>query len=174
MCIMALRCWPSRLLSSFMSPMMWRSAQRRSSPRRTRCSSPFTCSRRRAWVSRRPSTLVSAGDSSADSGTVTLAPVHLHALELLAEGLHLLLQGNHLELATHDHLLELLEVEDLLLQLPLRGPEVAHDALVGTHVAQDADGADHLAVEVPQRRGVERRRDDLPGGAARIQARVQI
>src|SRR5207249_2020957 len=101
-----------------------------------------------------------------------LAPVPLVALELLAEGLHLLLQGDHLELATHDHFLELLEVEDLLLQLRLRGPQVAHDALVGAHVAQDADGADHLALGVPQCGGVERRRDDLPGGAAGSETRV--
>ena len=35
------------------------------------------------------------------------------------------------------------------------------------HVAEDADGADHPALRVPQRRGVQRRRDDLARGAAR-------
>src|SRR2546422_4770202 len=34
------------------------------------------------------------------------------------------------------------------------------------HVAQDTDRADHLAVRVAQRRGVERRGDHLPAGAA--------
>src|SRR5438093_764320 len=40
------------------------------------------------------------------------------------------------------------------------------------HVAQDADRADHLAVGVPQRRGVERRGDHLARGAAGIEHRV--
>ena len=35
------------------------------------------------------------------------------------------------------------------------------------HVAEDADGADDPAVRVPQRRGVQRRRDDLAAEALR-------
>src|SRR5256886_13787965 len=40
------------------------------------------------------------------------------------------------------------------------------------HVAQDTDRADHLAVRVAQRRGVERRGDHFPAGAARVEAGV--
>src|SRR5947199_269954 len=50
--------------------------------------------------------------------------------------------------------------------------EVAHDLLVGAHVAQDADGADHLAVGVAQGRGVEGGGDDLAAGAAWVEAGV--
>jgi len=46
------------------------------------------------------------------------------------------------------------------------------DDLVGTHVAQDADGADHGPVDVAQRRCVQRRGDDFPGRAPRVQPRI--
>jgi hypothetical protein len=40
------------------------------------------------------------------------------------------------------------------------------------HVAQDADRPDRLAVRVAQRRGVQGRRDGLPGCAPRVEHRV--
>src|SRR5262249_40236042 len=40
------------------------------------------------------------------------------------------------------------------------------------HVAEDADGPDHPAVRVPQRRGVERRRDGFARGAAGVEPGV--
>src|SRR5439155_139393 len=92
--------------------------------------------------------------------------------ELLAERLDLLLQGDHLELTAHDHLLELLEVEDLLLQLRFRGTQIAQHALICPHVAQDADRLDHAAVGVAQRGGVQAGRYDLAPGAAGVEPRV--
>src|SRR5204863_5228213 len=96
----------------------------------------------------------------------------LELLVLPLEALELLLERDHLQLTADDDLFELLEIEDLLLQLGLRLLEIAHDLLVSAHVAEDADGTDHLAVRVPERRGVQCRRDDLAGGATPIEARV--
>src|SRR5207302_1469217 len=70
----------------------------------------------------------------------------------LPEALQILLEGDHLELAADDHFLELLQVQDLFLQLGLGLLEVAHHLLIGAHVAEDADGTDHLAVRIAQRR----------------------
>src|SRR6267378_2997810 len=74
--------------------------------------------------------------------------LHALAFRVLPQALQLLFEGDHLQLAAHHDLLELLQVQDLLLQLRLGLLEVAHYLLVGPHVAQDADGADHLAVGV--------------------------
>ena len=50
--------------------------------------------------------------------------------------------------------------------------QIAHDAFVRPHVAQDPDGPDHGAVRIPQCGSVERRRDHLAGGAAGVQPDV--
>src|SRR5439155_1221589 len=99
-------------------------------------------------------------------------PLRLGPLQLLTQGLHLLLERDHLELATHDDLLELLEVEDLLLQLGLRCPEVADDALVRPHVTQDADGPDHLPVGPAQGGSVQGGRNGLTARAPRVEPGV--
>src|SRR5207302_4998231 len=97
---------------------------------------PAPCrSRPAAGARRRPS----------DAAALSSVPFHLPL-----QALELLLEGDHLQLAADDDLLELLEVEDLLLQLPLRLLEVAHDLLVLAHVAEDADRADHLPVGVTE------------------------
>src|SRR5207237_1366707 len=93
----------------------------------------------------------------------------LQLLSLPAQILQLLLERDHLQLAADDDFLELLEIEDLLLELRLRALEVAHDLLVRAHVAEDSDRADHVALRVAQGGGVQRRRDDLAGGAARVE-----
>ena len=81
-------------------------------------------------------------------------------------------QRDHFEFAPDHYLFKLLQVENLLLQFGLRLLQIAHDLFVGAHVAQDADGADHLAIRVAQRRCVQAGRDDLTGGAARVQTRI--
>src|SRR5439155_944090 len=94
------------------------------------------------------------------------------AFRLGPQALELLFEGDHLQLAAGDYFLEFLEIQDLLLELPLGLLQVANHLLVFAHVAQDADGADHPAARVAQRRGVEGRGDDLPAGAAGVQVRV--
>src|SRR5437763_13629888 len=94
------------------------------------------------------------------------------AFRLRPQALALLFEGDHLQLAADDHLLEFLEIQDLLLELALGLLQVANHLLVFAHVAQDADGADHPAARVAQRRGYERRGDHLTAGAPRRDARV--
>src|SRR5262249_31681107 len=88
-------------------------------------------------------------------------PLRLPFLHLPLQLFQLLLQGDHLELPADDDFLELFQVQDLLLELAFGLLQVAHYLLVGAHVAEDADGADHFPVRVAEGGGVERRRDDL-------------
>src|SRR6266571_3028935 len=152
---MAFRWLARRLLNSLRSPMMWSIARRCSSRFRRRRSSVSTCARSRL-----------------SALAVAIGPTLPSALRLLPHALQLLLEGNHLQLATHDHLLEFLEVQNLLLQLALGLLEIANHLLVLAHVPQDADGADHLAVRVAQGGGVEGRRDHLPARAPRVEPGV--
>src|SRR2546422_1051180 len=152
---MAFRWFARRLLDSFRSPMIWSIARRWSSRSRRRRSSASTCARSRL-----------------SAVAVAIGPTLPSALRLLPHALQLLLEGNHLQLATHDHLLEFLEVQNLLLQLALGLLEVANHLLVLAHVTQNADSADHLAVRVTQRRGVEGRGDHLPARAPRVEPGV--
>src|SRR3989475_8070 len=173
---MALRWLPRRLLNSLRSVMMW-SIARRCSSRLRRCrSSVLTRSRKAASDSSRSADAVASGlcwsVMGHDSGRSGQASFRLQPLQFLPLTLQLPFQGDHLELAADDDLLEFLEVQDLLLQFRLGLLEVADDLLVGTHVAQDADGPDHSSVGVAQSGGVERRRDDFPAGASGVEARV--
>src|SRR2546428_758583 len=170
---MALRWLPRRLLNSLRSVMMW-SIARRCSSRLRRCrSSVLTRSRKAASDSSRSADAVASGlcwsVMGHDSGRSGQASFRLQPLQFLPLTLQLPFQGDHLELAADDDLLEFLEVQDLLLQFRLGLLEVADDLLVGTHVAQDADGPDHPSVGVAQSRGVERRGDDFPTGAAGVE-----
>src|SRR5262249_22928699 len=88
------------------------------------------------------------------------------------EALDFFFEGDHLELTPYHHFLKLLQVENLFLQFRLRLLQVAHHLLIRAHVAQDTDGADHLALRVAQGRGVQGGGDHLARGAARIQAHV--
>src|SRR3989442_7256626 len=153
---MAFRWLASRLLNSLRSPMMWSMARRCSSRFCRRRSSVSTCARSRC---------------SAVSG-IAIRPSAASAFRLLPQALELLFEGDHLQLAPDDYFLEFLEIQDLLLELPLGLLQVANHLLVFAHVAEDADGADHPAARVAQRRGVEGRGDDLPAGAAGVQVRV--
>src|SRR5438128_1575752 len=173
---MALRWLPRRLLNSLRSVMMW-SIARRCSSRLRRCrSSVLTRSRKAASDSSRSADAVASGlcwsVMGHDSGRSGQASFRLQPLQFLPLTLQLPFQGDHLELAADDDLLEFLEVQDLLLQFRLGLLEVADDLLVGTHVAQDADGPDHPSVGVAQSRGIERRGDDFPAGAAGVETRV--
>src|ERR671923_27168 len=163
MCSMALRWLARRLLDSFRSPMMWSIARRCSSRLRRRSSSVST------WARRRPSA-VAAGSGSVTAST--RSAVTALSLRLDSQALQLLLEGDHLQLAAHDHFLEFLEIQDLLLQLALGFLQVANHLLVGAHVAQDADGADHLAVRVAQRGGIEGRGDHRSARAAGVEPGV--
>src|SRR5207245_9210171 len=147
---MALRWLPRRLLNSLRSVMMW-SIARRCSSRLRRCrSSVLTRSRKAASDSSRSADAVASGlcwsVMGHDSGRSGQASFRLQPLQFLPLTLQLPFQGDHLELAADDDLLEFLEVQDLLLQFRLGLLEVADDLLVGTHVAQDADGPDHPSV----------------------------
>src|SRR5712691_9746547 len=171
----ALRWLPRRLLTSLRSPMMWSMAWRCSSRLRRRSSSSFTCSRRPVGDSSRSSSTAASGRRSLTRGHSVpsgLLPLGRPPLPLFPQAFQLPLEGDHLELAAHDHLLELLQVQDLLLQLGLGLLEVADHLLVGAHVAQDADGADDLAVGVAEGGGVEGGGDDLAAGAAGVEAGV--
>src|SRR3989454_140151 len=173
---MALRWLPRRLLNSLRSVMMWSIARRCSSRLRRPSSSVLTRSRKAASDSSRSADAVPSGlcwsVMGHYSGRSGQASFRLQPLQFLPLALQVSFQGDHLELAADDDLLEFLEVEDLLLQFRFGLLEVADDLLVGTHVAQDADGPDHLSVGVAQSRGVERRGDDFPAGAAGVEARV--
>src|SRR5439155_13320069 len=142
MCSIALRCSASFWFDSFRSPMMWTSARRRSSARRTWAWSRSICSRSAAGRARprrcrhprcrrsrrrTPQLLRSSGRGA---GRLELLVLPLEVLELL-------LERDHFQLAADDDLLELLEVEDLLLQLGLGLLEVPDDLLVGSHVTED-------------------------------------
>src|SRR5205807_10480245 len=94
------------------------------------------------------------------------------AFRLRPQTLELLFEGDHLQLAADDYFFEFLEIQDLLLELALGLLQVANHLLVFAHVAQDADGADHPAARVAQRRGVEGRGNHLPAGAPGVQVRV--
>src|SRR5262249_39534949 len=132
--------------------------------RPARAGRPRRVQARRCRSSRRQPPRV-LGSSGRGAGRLELLVFPLEALELF-------LEGDHLQLAADHDLLELLEVEDLLLQVGLRPLEIAHDLLISAHISEDADGADYFPVRVPEGRGVQRCRDDLPRGAAWIQARV--
>src|ERR671914_97030 len=135
----------SGLFSSWATPVV-------SSPS---VASVSTCVRSRLSVVALAPGGVPSGARSAVTVSGIAFTVSRLALRLLAQPLQLFFERDHLELATHHHLLELLQIQDLLLQLGLGFLQVSHDLLVGPHVAQDADGADHLAVGVAQGRGVE-------------------
>src|SRR5256885_10068508 len=159
---MAFRWLARRLLNSLRSPMMWSMARRCSSRFRRRRSSVSTCARSRCSAVR---------CSVAVSGiAITLS--RASAFRLRPQTLELLFEGDHLQLAADDYFLEFLEIQDLLLELALGLLQVANHLLVFAHVAQDADGADHPAARIAQRRSVEGRGDHLPAGAARVQVRV--
>src|SRR2546421_3197843 len=147
---MAFRWLARRLLNSLRSPMMWSMARRCSSRFRRRRSSVSTCARSRCSAVR---------CSVAVSGiAITLS--RASAFRLRPQALELLFEGDHLQLAADDYFLEFLEIQDLLLELALGLLQVAHHLLVFAHVAEDADGADHPAARVSQRRGVEGRGDE--------------
>src|SRR3989442_1308361 len=168
MCSMALRWLARRLLNSFRSPMMWSIARRCSSRLRRRRSSVSTCSR--SWLAAAAGSGTAGGPSSVTMSEVVTRPSPLSASRLLAQALELLLEGDHLRLAAHAHFLDFLQIQNLLLQLALGFFQIAHHLFVRAHVAQDADGPDHLAVGVAQGRGVEGGGDDLAAGAPRIEA----
>src|SRR5260221_8313589 len=85
--------------------------------------------------------------------------------------LYFSLQSDHLEFATHHYFFKLLQVENLLLQLGLGFLQVAYHLLIGAHVAKDTNRPDHSAIGIAPGRDVARRPDNLPGVAARIEAR---
>src|SRR5439155_211006 len=166
---MAFRWLARRLLNSFRSPMIWSNARRCSSRARRRRSSVSTWARKRLSAVLAPGSVTVASRSSVTISDIAIRPSPRSVLRLLPQALQFLFQGDHLQLAPDHHLLELLQVQDLFLQLGLGLLEVAHHLLVGAHVAQDADGADDLAVGVAEGGGVEGRRDALAAGAARVE-----
>src|SRR2546427_614938 len=164
---MAFRWLARRLLDSFRSPMMCSIARRCSSRWRRRRSSVSTCAR---------SSLAAAPDSgtvdwrsSVTLSGIAMRPSALSASRPLPHALQLLLESDHLQLAADDHFLEFFEVQNLLLQLALGLFQVAHHLFVRAHVAQDTDGADHLAVGVAQGGGVEGGGDDLSAGTPGVE-----
>src|SRR5437879_939504 len=160
---MAFRWLARRLLNSFRSPMIWSNARRCSSRARRRRSSVFTWARKRlSAVAVAPGSVTVASRSSVTISDIAIRSSPRSVLRLLPQALQLLFQGDHLQLAPDHHLLKLLEVQDLFLQLGLGLLEVAHHLLVGAHVAQDADGADDLAVGVAEGGGVGVRRAASP------------
>src|SRR5438552_765539 len=170
---MAFRWLARRLLNSFRSPMMWSMARRWSSRFRRRRSSVSTCARsRRSAVTAAPGSATAACRSCVAVSGIPITLSAASAFRLGPQALELLFEGDHLQLAADDYFLEFLEIQDLLLELTLGLLQVANHLLVFAHVAQDADGADHPAARVAQRRGVEGRGDDLPTGAAGVQVRV--
>src|SRR5438552_3443256 len=170
---MAFRWLARRLLNSFRSPMMWSMARRWSSRFRRRRSSVSTCARsRRSAVTAAPGSATAACRSCVAVSGIPITLSAASAFRLGPQALELLFEGDHLQLAADDYFLEFLEIQDLLLELPLGLLQVANHLLVFAHVAQDADGADHPAARVAQRRGVEGRGDDLPAGAAGVEAGV--
>src|SRR5438552_4149206 len=170
---MAFRWLARRLLNSFRSPMMWSMARRWSSRFRRRRSSVSTCARsRRSAVTAAPGSATAACRSSVAVSGIAITLSAASAFRLHPHALQLLFEGDHLQLPADHYFLEFLEIQDLLLELALGLLQVANDLLVFAHVAQDADGTDHLAVRVAQRRSIEGRGDHLPAGAAGVQAGI--
>src|SRR5438093_751800 len=169
MCSMAFRWLARRLLDSLRSPMMCSIARRCSSRWRRRRSSVSTCARSSLAAAPDSGTV---GRSSVTLSGIAMRPSALSASRLLPQALQFLLEGDHLQLAADDDFLEFLEIQNLLLQLALRHLQVANHLFVLAHVAQDADGAYHLAVRVAQRGGVEARGDHRPACASRIEPRI--
>src|SRR5579883_2245302 len=95
-----------------------------------------------------------------------------HLLQFALQILNLFLQRDHLQLTTNHDLFELLQIEDLLLQFGFRFLQVAHYLFVGAHIAQDTNGADHLAISVTQGGSIEGGGNDFAGGAAGIETSV--
>src|SRR6266850_1129752 len=170
MCSMAFRWLARRLLNSFRSLMMCSIARRCSSRWRRRRSSVSTCVR--SSLAAAPGSGTAGWRSSVTRSGIAMRPSPLSASRPLPHALQLLLESDHLQLAADDHFLEFFEVQNLLLQLALGLFQVAHHLFVRAHVAQDTDGADHLAVGVAQGGGVEGGGDDLAAGAAGVEARV--
>src|SRR5437867_2618898 len=170
---MAFRWLARRLLNSLRSPMMWSMARRCSSRFRRRRSSVSTCARSRcSAVTAAPGSATAASRCSVAVPGIAITLSATSGFRFRPQALELLFERDHLQLAANDYFLEFLEIQDLLLELPLGLLQVANHLLVFAHVAQDADGADHPAARVAQRRGVEGRGDDLPAGAAGVQVRV--
>src|SRR5437867_5888698 len=170
---MAFRWLARRLLNTFRSPMIWSNARRCTSRARRRRSSVSTWARKRLSAAAvAPGSVTVASRCSVTISDIAIRPSPRSVLRLLPQALQLLFQGDHLQLAPDHHLLELLQVQDLFLQLGLGLLEVAHHLRVGAHVAQDADGADDLAVWVAEGGGVEGGGDDLAAGAAGVEPGV--
>src|SRR2546430_11130245 len=138
------------------------------------------CRRRRSSVSTWARSPLAAGAAAPGSVTavsvaiscVTIRPSPTSGGRLFPQAVERLFQGDHLQFAPDHHLLEFLQVQDLLLQLRLGLLEVPDHLLVGPNVAEYADGADDLAVGVAEGGGVEGGGDDLAAGAARVEAGV--
>src|SRR2546421_718562 len=138
------------------------------------------CRRRRSSVSTWARSPLAAGAAAPGSVTavsvaiscVTIRPSPTSGGRLFPQAVERLFQGDHLQFAPDHHLLEFLQVQDLLLQLRLGLLEVPDHLLVGPHVAEYADGADDLAVGVAEGGGVEGGGDDLAAGAAGVEAGV--
>src|SRR2546423_1094134 len=170
---MAFRWLARRLLNSLRSPMMWSMARRCSSRFRRRRSSVSTSARSRcSAVTAAPVPTTAARRSSIAVPGIAITLSAFSAFRLRPHALQLLFEGDHLQLAADDDFLEFLEIQDLLLELALGFLQVANHLLVLAHVAQDADGADHPAARVAQRRGVQRRGDHLAAGAAGVEAGI--
>src|SRR5256885_1661528 len=149
---------------------MWSIARRWSSRCRRRRSSVST------WARSPPAAGAAAPGSvtavSVAISCVTIRPSPTSGGRLFPQAVERLFQGDHLQFAPDHHLLEFLQVQDLLLQLRLGLLEVPDHLLVGPHVAEYADGADDLAVGVAEGGGVEGGGDDLAAGAAGVEAGV--
>src|SRR5207302_403918 len=138
------------------------------------------CRRRRSSVSTWARSPLAAGAAAPGSVTavsvaiscVTIRPSPTSGGRLFPQAVERLFQGDHLQFAPDHHLLEFLQVQDLLLQLRLGLLEVPDHLLVGPHVAEYADGADDLAVGVAEGGGVKGGGDDLAAGAAGVEAGV--
>src|SRR5206468_636253 len=170
MCSMSFRWLARRLLDSLRSPMMCSIARRCSSRWRRRRSSVSTCAR--SSLAAAPDSGTAGWRSSVTLSGIAMRPSALSASRLLPQALQLLLEGDHLQLAADDHFLEFLEVQNLLLQLAFGFFQVAHHLFVRAHVAQDTDGADHLAVGIAQGGGVEGGGDHLSARAPGVEAGI--
>src|SRR6266568_557081 len=169
MCSIALRWLPRRLLMSLRSPMMCSKARRRSSAfwtckcscrKRSRkagcvainwststCSSPlnfFTAPSPPSIIDEFLTTLSTGPLPRSSSSSLECNFAQLG--NFLPQAVQLFFQGDHLQFAADHHLLEFLQVQYLFLQLGLGLFQIANHLLVGAHVAENADGPDHLAV----------------------------